>query len=79
MALLIFVFRYLCVAKIRTLPNRLSNLSRMKNYLRKSFEVHDYAIEGNDGVGVTTQKSQIIYSLMICFRKYILAPNTLQK
>ena len=66
MTLLIFLCR---VAKIRTLPNRLSNLSRMKNYLRKSFEVHDYAIEGNDGVGVTTQKSQIIYSLIICFRK----------
>ena len=69
MTLLIFLCRYFCVAKIRTLPNRLSNLSRMKNYLRKSFEVHDYAIEGNDGVGVTTQKSQIIYSLIICFRK----------
>ena len=69
MNLLIFLCRYFCVAKIQTLPNSLSNLSRMKNYLRKAFEVHDYAIERNDGVGVTTQKSQIIYGLMICFRK----------
>ena len=79
MTLLIFLCRYFSVAKIRTLPNRLSNLSRMKNYLRILFKVHDYAIERNDCVGVTTQKSQIIYSLMICFRKYILAPNILQK